>query len=77
MEPRHLLRLEGLGALVTALAGVGLWLDSTVAVQVAAIWAGHIGADRALGYGLKFPTGFTDTHLGRQPVPVAVLPEGE
>jgi hypothetical protein len=29
------------------------------------IWAGHIGFDRALGYGLKYPTGFSDTHLGR------------
>lgn len=25
----------------------------------------HSGADRALGYGLKYPTGFRDTHLGR------------
>ena len=25
----------------------------------------HIGVDRALGYGLKYPTAFADTHLGR------------
>ncbi len=25
----------------------------------------HIGMDRALGYGLKYPTSFQDTHLGR------------
>lgn len=25
----------------------------------------HIGFDRALGYGLKYPTGFKDTHLQR------------
>jgi len=25
----------------------------------------HIGFDRALGYGLKYPSGFKDTHLGR------------
>jgi hypothetical protein len=25
----------------------------------------HVGADRALGYGLKYPTSFQDTHLGR------------
>ncbi|WP_415635615.1 DUF4260 family protein, partial [Paracoccus aminovorans] len=24
-----------------------------------------IGIDRALGYGLKLPSGFRDTHLGR------------
>lgn len=29
------------------------------------VWCGHIGLDRALGYGLKLPTAFQDTHLGR------------
>lgn len=28
------------------------------------IWIGHIGFDRALGYGLKSTEGFTYTHLG-------------
>jgi hypothetical protein len=28
------------------------------------IWAAHIGFDRLLGYGLKYPSGFGDTHLG-------------
>ena len=28
------------------------------------IWVGHIGFDRALGYGLKYSTGFEYTHLG-------------
>jgi hypothetical protein len=32
---------------------------------VACLWAAHIGFDRALGYGLKYPSGFADTHLGR------------
>ena len=31
----------------------------------ALIWAAHVGFDRALGYGLKYPTDFADTHLGR------------
>lgn len=31
---------------------------------VACIWAAHVGFDRALGYGLKYPTAFGDTHLG-------------
>lgn len=30
-----------------------------------AIWFGHIGFDRLLGYGLKYETGFKDTHLGK------------
>lgn len=29
------------------------------------IWAAHVGFDRALGFGLKYPTAFGDTHLGR------------
>lgn len=31
---------------------------------LALVWLGHIGFDRLLGYGLKYPTGFRDTHLG-------------
>ncbi len=30
-----------------------------------AILVAHVGMDRALGYGLKLPTSFQDTHLGR------------
>lgn len=29
------------------------------------IWATHIGMDRTVGYGLKYQTGFKDTHLKR------------
>jgi len=29
------------------------------------IWIAHIGFDRLLGYGLKYPTDFKDTHLAR------------
>jgi hypothetical protein len=36
-----------------------------LALQLALIWLAHIGADRALGYGLKYPTRFQDTHLQR------------
>lgn len=52
-----------------ALAGVGLWFGSDLALQGAAVWIGHIGADRAVGYGLKYATGFGNTHLGARPVP--------
>lgn len=48
-----------------ALAALGFGLASQTAVAVALVWAAHIGFDRALGYGLKFPTAFGDTHLGR------------
>jgi hypothetical protein len=33
--------------------------------QISLIWAAHIGGDRALGFGLKYPTAFKDTRLGR------------
>jgi hypothetical protein len=32
---------------------------------IALIWTAHIGLDRLLGYGLKYPRGFSETHLGR------------
>jgi hypothetical protein len=47
------------------LAAVGVLGGLQLAVDVALIWLGHIGVDRLLGYGLKQPTAFRDTHLGR------------
>jgi hypothetical protein len=29
------------------------------------IWTAHIGMDRVMGFGLKYPTNFKDTHLQR------------
>lgn len=46
------------------LLAAGLWGGWDLCVQIAAIWLAHIGIDRALGYGLKRATAFTDTHLG-------------
>jgi hypothetical protein len=43
----------------------GLYTGDALAIQISAIWIAHIGADRALGYGLKHASGFQDTHLGR------------
>ena len=34
-----------------------------LAVAMALIWTTHIAFDRLLGYGLKYPTYFKDTHL--------------
>ena len=52
-------------ALPIALAVVGVVWDVSTATQIALIWAAHIGMDRLLGYGLKYPTAFKDTHLQR------------
>jgi hypothetical protein len=47
------------------LLGVGsLLLDQPLGLQLALIWAAHIGVDRALGYGLKYADAFKHTHLG-------------
>ena len=52
---------------------VGFVLAEPLGVALALIWGAHIGMDRALGYGLKRPTGFHDTHLtpseDRSPAP--------
>lgn len=47
------------------LAGLGWMLAAPLLPTLALLWAAHIGFDRMLGYGLKLPTGFHDTHLGR------------
>lgn len=33
-------------------------------VAYALIWTAHIGLDRLCGFGLKYPAGFRETHLG-------------
>jgi hypothetical protein len=44
---------------------IGLWLSSAEIQLIAAILIAHVGMDRAVGYGLKLPGSFRDTHLGR------------
>jgi hypothetical protein len=48
-----------------ALGTVCLVNGGGLEVKLALIWLAHIGADRLLGYGLKYPTAFKDTHLQR------------
>jgi Domain of unknown function (DUF4260) len=51
-----------IGALACVVLGVLQGWPGVLATGL--IWVAHIGLDRALGYGLKYSTGFTDTHLG-------------
>jgi hypothetical protein len=44
---------------------MGFGLEARLLLSIAFIWLAHIGIDRALGYGLKYSTGFAFTHLGR------------
>jgi hypothetical protein len=41
----------------------GLFVQSDITAAVALIWVAHIGLDRAIGYGLKYPSAFKHTHL--------------
>jgi hypothetical protein len=47
------------------LACWGLGVAREDVVPLALIWTAHIGFDRLLGFGLKYPGGFGETHLGR------------
>ena len=59
-----------------ALGAAGLYAGTELAVLVALVWAGHIGADRFVGYGLKYRTDFKHTHLspGAMRAPVTTDP---
>ena len=45
--------------------GLGWWLGSALLALAGAVLITHTGMDRLVGYGLKYPTSFQDTHLGR------------
>ena len=47
------------------LTAFGALAPQPVALTGGLIWLAHIGFDRMLGYGLKYPEGFGATHLGR------------
>lgn len=51
-----------LGALLCLF--LGTWLALPAVLASGLIWCAHLGFDRALGYGLKYQTGFRFTHLG-------------
>ncbi|MEO8285139.1 MAG: DUF4260 domain-containing protein [Chloroflexota bacterium] len=47
------------------LAAFGVLGGNQLLLLLALIWLAHIGMDRVLGYGLKYSSGFKDTHIGR------------
>ncbi len=61
-----------IGPLLLALAGIVMLCPTAGSISL--IWLAHIGLDRALGYGLKYATGFGFTHLGRIGKDVAKAP---
>lgn len=51
--------------LPVVLLTISLSVGLPFGAQIALIWLAHIGMDRTVGYGLKYPTAFKDTHLQR------------
>lgn len=49
--------------LPAALFGAGFVLERGTLMGLALIWTAHLGADRLLGWGLKYPDAFRRTHL--------------
>jgi len=49
--------------LPASLSVAGLLSHQSAVIPFALIWFNHIGVDRFLGYGLKYPAGFAYTHL--------------
>ena len=52
-------------AMPAVVGALGMIFASPLMVAVALIWFAHIGLDRTVGYGLKYPSSFKDTHLER------------
>lgn len=60
-----LYNLAHVEALPLVLAGAAYGMHRIMLLAFALIWLAHIALDRALGFGLKYPTFFKDTHLQR------------
>ncbi len=52
-------------ATAAVLLAVGWVLHNPALVAAGCVLAAHIGGDRLLGFGLKYPGAFRDTHLQR------------
>ncbi|HWK98894.1 MAG TPA: DUF4260 domain-containing protein [Parapedobacter sp.] len=48
-----------------AVIGIGWYANQPYVLLAGIVLLGHSAMDRALGYGLKYITGFQNTHLGK------------
>ena len=44
---------------------IGILIKFNLLILFSLIWMTHISMDRAMGYGLKYPSDFKDTHMQR------------
>ena len=51
--------------IATAIAAIGYFLHNDVLVVIGILLFAHSSFDRMLGYGLKYPGSFQNTHLGK------------
>ena len=58
----NLFHHQGIAALVI---GIGWYTWQQTVLLAGLVLLGHSAMDRMLGYGLKYATGFQDTHLGK------------
>ena len=42
---------------------IGILIDLNLLILFSLIWIAHISMDRAMGYGLKYPSDFKHTHM--------------
>jgi hypothetical protein len=61
----HLYNLAHSTALSATVVGLGWWQGRPLVLALGLVWLAHIGADRLLGYGLKYGDNFQHTHLGQ------------
>jgi hypothetical protein len=62
----HLYNVAHATPLPALLVGMGWWQDHPLVLAIGTIWLGHIGMDRMLTFGLKYPDSFQHTHLSRR-----------
>ncbi|WP_312529990.1 DUF4260 family protein [Paracoccus sp. (in: a-proteobacteria)] len=44
---------------------LGMLVGQVDLITLGLLWLAHVGIDRAIGFGLKRPEGFSQTHLGQ------------
>jgi Domain of unknown function (DUF4260) len=59
----HLYNAAHTSSVPVIVVAIGLWQHTPLATALALVWLAHIGIDRALGYGLKYPDNPQHTHL--------------
>jgi hypothetical protein len=60
----HVYNLAHTTTLPALMVGYGWWQNSQLFLALGLVWLAHIGMDRLLTFGLKYPDHFQHTHLG-------------